>query len=43
MVGNFQISRAPLLGGESEFFANYLRVNQSEHAKGTFHLCGITV
>ena len=37
VVGNFKISRA----GRSEVLANHLRVNQSERAKSTIHLCGI--
>ena len=40
MVGNVKISRALLLGGE-KYFANHLRVNQSERAKSTINLCGI--
>ena len=40
MIGNFIISRAPLLGSE-QYFAGHLRVNQSERAKNTVYLCGI--
>ena len=40
MVGNFKISRAERLEGEW-YFANHLRVNQSERAKSTIHLCCI--
>ena len=40
MVRNFKISRAPLLRGE-KYFANNLRVNQSERSKSTIHLCGV--
>ena len=40
MVENFKISHAAQLRGEL-YHINHLRVNQSEHAKSTIHLCGI--
>ena len=40
MVGNFEILCVLLLRGEW-YFANHLRVNQSECATSTFYLFGI--